>query len=74
MYVPELTIDNYSTVDIVLPTESVGTVHRGRPAQNYVILGGQDPLAAPGGIPNGPGFIVKPVVTVQQRRCELLRQ
>ena len=59
MYVPELTIDNYSTVNIVLPTESVPG------AQNYVILGGQDPLASSGGLLNGPGFIDTPVVTVQ---------
>ena len=63
MYVPELTIDNYSTVDIVLPTESVNSPIDGDP-QNYVILGGQDPLAAPGGIPNGAGFNINPVVTV----------
>ena len=47
MYVPEFTIDNYSTVDIVLPTESVNIPNDD--PQNYVILGGQDPLAAPGG-------------------------
>jgi len=72
MYVPELTIDNYSTVDIVLPTESVGTVSfstiedgiETAPIQNYVILGGQDPLASSGGLLNGPGFNITPVVTV----------
>jgi hypothetical protein len=72
-YVPELTIDNYSTVDIVLPVESVGTqtvffddhAPVTVPTQNYVILGAQDPLAAPGGLLNGPGFIDTPIVTVQ---------
>ena len=70
MYVPEFTVDNYSTVDIVLPTESVGiawTTEHGivTRVQNFTILGGQDPLAAPGGILNGPGFNINPVVTVQ---------
>jgi len=64
MYVPELTIDNYSTVDIVLPTESSGLVYTTDtgipvPVQNFTILGGQNPLS-----PNGPGFNITPVVTV----------
>jgi hypothetical protein len=56
MFVPELSIQNYSTVNIVLPTESVGF---GKDTQDYVILGGQDPITA------GPGFDIEPVVTVQ---------
>jgi hypothetical protein len=69
MFVPQFTVDNYSTVDIVLPTESFGVPelfgsqggfeNTTDVTQNYVILGGQDPIK------NGPGFIDTPVVTVQ---------
>jgi hypothetical protein len=67
LYVPQLTIENYTTVNIMLPTESVGTPNpQGDPAQhNYVILGGQDPLGSTGGFVNGPGFNDSPVDSVQ---------
>jgi hypothetical protein len=60
LYVPQLVIDNYSTVDIVLPFESSGTYPGWPPGgnvQNYVILGAEIPTV------NQPGFDVTPVVT-----------
>lgn len=44
LYVPDLTIDNYTTVNIYLPYESVGNGHD---VQDYVILGGAAPVGSP---------------------------
>jgi hypothetical protein len=60
LYVPDVTIANYTTVDIFLPFESVGASIDSSNTQNYVILGG----AAPGGAPGTFGFNDIPVITV----------
>lgn len=57
LYVPDLTIANYTTVDIYLPFESLNPAPN---VQDYVILGG----AAPGGAPGTYGFNDIPVITV----------
>ena len=56
LYVPDLTIANYTTVDIYLPFESLNPPPN---VQDYVILGG----AAPGGAPGTYGFNDIPVIT-----------
>ncbi len=66
LYVPQFTVDNYTTVDIVMPWESVtetlvtnpvGPVTASVAVQDYVILGGA--LLA-----GAPSFLDQPVVTV----------
>jgi hypothetical protein len=59
LYVPDVTIANYTTVDIYLPYESVGSKIDSYNTQDYVILGG----AAPGGAPGTYGFNDIPVIT-----------
>ena len=56
LYVPDLTIANYTTTDIYLPYESVGSGHD---VQDYVVLGGGDPT----GLPGTYGFNDIPVIT-----------
>ena len=43
LYVPDVTIANYTTVDIYLPYESVGSKIDVYNTQDYVILGGSAP-------------------------------
>jgi len=60
---PQVVIDNYTTVDIYLPNESVKSPNpQGDPAlQNWVVLGSQQPTTANGFV---GGFIDQPIVTV----------
>ena len=56
LYVPDLTIANYTTVDIYLPYESLNPAPN---VQDYVVLGGATPAGAPGTY----GFNDVPVIT-----------
>ena len=66
---PYVTIDNYTTVNIFLPAESVNNTYfdEGRHQHtentpNYVVLGSADPILASGA--DLPGFVDQPVVSV----------
>jgi hypothetical protein len=70
LYVPFFNIENYTTIDIVIPTESVGFptdiftnfshYTHFTDVQDYVILGGTDPLAL-----GAPGFDISPIPSAQ---------